>query len=384
MLKKLSTPSLGILGGGQLAKMLEAAAGPLGVRVRILAPSPDALIPGMFREAEIAAWTPEHLARFAETVDVLALENEFVNPAALEAAEATGHAVLLPSAAAIRVIQDKLTQKQTLRDAGLPVPEFRTVATPEELIEAGKAWGWPVVLKKRCLGYDGKGNATVRSPDEADAAFRDLGGGRSALLVEQFCRFERELAVMVVRGRGGETRIYPVVETRQKNHICHEVLAPAPGLPPGLAAKTQDIAIRAVEAFGLVGSAGVELFEMPDGTVVINEMAPRVHNSGHYTIEACRCSQFENHVRAVLGLPLGDTAMTAPAAVMINLLGASDGPGWPTGVAEALAIHGVHLHIYGKAASKPGRKMGHLTVAGTEIEPALAQAREAAGLVRFG
>lgn len=384
MSKKNNSPVIGILGGGQLARMLADAAAPFGLPVRVLAPSNPALIPMAFSAAEIAPWTPENLVEFSQTVDVIALENEFVDADSLDALEKAGHALLLPSARSIRLIQDKLTQKQTLQRAGLPLPEFCAVESPSDLVAAGNQWGWPVVLKKRRNGYDGKGNATVGNPEQAQTAYEALGQDSQALYVEQYCPFVRELAVMVVRSRTGETRTYPVVETRQKDHICHEVLAPAPDLPPGLAAKTQDMAIRAVEAFDLVGSVGIELFLLADGSVVINEMAPRVHNSGHYTIEACPCSQFENHLRALLGWPLGDTSLVQPAAVMINLLGSGEGPGWPSGVEPALATPGARLHIYGKAESKPGRKMGHLTLCGESMDDTMQMAREAAGSVRFG
>ena len=384
MSKKNYSPVIGVLGGGQLARMLADAAAPLGLSVRVLAPSNAALIPKAFSAAEIAPWTPENLVHFSQQADVIALENEFVDADALDALERANTALLLPSARAIRVIQDKLTQKQTLQRAGLPLPEFCAVDSPSGLVEAGNQWGWPVVLKKRRNGYDGKGNATIRNSEQAPAAYAALGHDGQDLYVERYCPFVRELAVMVVRSRTGETRTYPVVETRQKDHICHEVLAPAPDLPPGLAAKIQDMAIRAVEAFDLVGSVGIELFLLADGSVAINEMAPRVHNSGHYTIEACPCSQFENHLRALLGWPLGDTSLITPAAVMVNLLGSSEGPGWPTGVEQALATPGAHLHIYGKAESKPGRKMGHLTLCGEALDTTLQLAREAAAHLRFG
>lgn len=203
------------------------------------------------------------------------------------------------------------------------------------------------------------------------------------MLAETFCRYRKELAVMVCRGRDGAMVAYPVVETIQRDHICHIVRAPA-AVAPQIARRAVDIARRAVEAFDGVGCFGVELFLMPDGTLIINELAPRVHNSGHYTIEACACSQFENHVRAVLGWPLGSTAMVAPAAVMINLLGAAGGPGRPHGLEQALAVPGSSIHVYGKARSARGRKMGHVTALGATVDEAMRRARRAARLIRFG
>jgi 5-(carboxyamino)imidazole ribonucleotide synthase len=240
-----------------------------------------------------------------------------------------------------------------------------------------------MVLKKRRNGYDGKGNHTLRSAGDIDVAWPQLGGDANALFVEQFCPFTMELAIMLTRSRMGEIAAYPVVETVQRNHICHIVKAPAP-IAADMATRAAAIARKAVEAVGVVGTMGVELFLTANGEILVNELAPRVHNSGHYTIEACVCSQFENHIRAVMGWPLGSTAMLAPAAVMINLLGAARGVGTPHGLSAALAIPGAHPHIYGKALSVPGRKMGHLTALGNSLDEALATAQRAASLIHFG
>ena len=280
-------------------------------------------------------------------------------------------------------MQDKLIQKQTLAQAGLPVAAFRPVEHPEDIAAAAAELTWPLVLKRRTLGYDGKGNATVRSPADIPAAWQKLDGDHAALFVEQFCPFEREIAVMVTRGLDGSSVVYPVVDTVQRDHICHTVTAPA-RLDPDLATRAAELGQRAAAAIEGVGSIGIEMFQMPDGRIVINEMAPRVHNSGHYTIEACPCSQFENHVRAVLGWPLGSTALRAPAAAMVNLLGEGDGPAMPAGLEEALKIPGAHIHIYGKDRSVKGRKMGHVTALGATPEEALALAQKAASLLRFG
>jgi 5-(carboxyamino)imidazole ribonucleotide synthase len=210
-----------------------------------------------------------------------------------------------------------------------------------------------------------------------------LGGHHHALYVEEFCPFTAELAIMIVRGADASLVDYPLVETVQRDHICHAVKAPAP-VSAALAARAAEIARRAVETVGGIGAMGVEMFLDGDGEILINELAPRVHNSGHYTIEACVCSQFENHVRAVLGWPLGSSHMRAPAAVMINLLGAGKGPGAPRGLPQALTVPGAHVHIYGKSVSAPGRKMGHVTALGETLESALATAQQAADHIRFG
>jgi 5-(carboxyamino)imidazole ribonucleotide synthase len=244
-----------------------------------------------------------------------------------------------------RNAQDKLTQKQTLQQAGLAVPQFRAVNSPDEIIAAAKEFDWPLLLKTRRNGYDGKGNFTVRSAADVAAGWAALGGGKNDLMVEAFWRFEQELAVIVTRGRDGTMVVYPVVETIQRNHVCHVVKAPAQ-ISGAVAARATDMARRAIEAVGGVGSFGVELFLSATGELAINELAPRVHNSGHYTIEACDCSQFENHVRAVLGWPLGNPLMLAPTAVMVNLLGTNKASGQPRGLENALRLAGARVHIY--------------------------------------
>jgi 5-(carboxyamino)imidazole ribonucleotide synthase len=334
-------------------------------------------------ETVIANWdNPDSLLVLGSLVDVVTLENEFVDADSLAALEQFGHS-LWPTSATVRTVQDKLIQKQALARAGLPVAGFLPAPDKGSILEAAKNFGWPLVLKKRRNGYDGKGNYTLRSPGDVDAAWMQLDGDANALFVEQFCPFTTELAMMITRTRNGEMACYPVVETVQRDHICHLVKAPAT-IAPEIAARAAEIARHAVETVGAVGTMGVELFLTAAGKILINELAPRVHNSGHYTIESCVCSQFENHIRAVLGWPLGSTAMRAPAAVMVNLLGAGKGSGAPHGLAEALAIPGAHPHIYGKALSAPGRKMGHLTALGQTMNEALATAQRAAGLIRFG
>jgi 5-(carboxyamino)imidazole ribonucleotide synthase len=223
----------------------------------------------------------------------------------------------------------------------------------------------------------------VRSEAEVEAGWQTLGGGKNELFVEAFWHFSRELAVIVTRGCDGATMVYPVVETIQRNHVCHVVKAPAE-ISPKLAKHATDMARRAVETVGGIGSFGVEMFLSANGEIAINELAPRVHNSGHYTIEACHCSQFENHVRAVLGWPLGNPLMLAPTAVMVNLLGTEKAPGEPRGLEQVLRMRGARVHIYGKMMSGAGRKMGHITVLGNSLEEGLAIAECAAREIYFG
>jgi 5-(carboxyamino)imidazole ribonucleotide synthase len=375
--------TLGIIGGGQLAKMLAQSASQFGCDVVILERNEHSPASNLASETVLGDWdNPDTLLALGKLVDVVTLENEFVDADSLAALEKFGH-TLWPSSATVRLVQDKLLQKRALAEAGLPVPRFAPAPDSASVAAAATDFGWPLVLKKRRNGYDGKGNFTVRSAGDIDAAWAQLNGGGNALFVEEFCPFTMELAMMITRGRDGATACYPVVETVQRDHICHLVKAPAP-VPAELAARAADIARKAVETVGCVGAMGVEMFLDRDGKILINELAPRVHNSGHYTIEGCVCSQFENHVRAVLGWPLGSPALRAPAAVMVNLLGAASGTGAPHGLARALAVPGAHPHIYGKSLSAPGRKMGHLTTLGNTLEDALATAQRAADFIKFG
>lgn len=372
---------LGILGGGQLAQMTTQAAVSLGIETAIFERQPDSPAARLTHHHFTGDWCDETLlAAFAAACDVVTLENEFVDAEVLRRLEARGLPVY-PSSSTLAAVQDKLKQKETMRAAGLPLPAFCAAASPDDILAAAAEFGWPLLLKARRDGYDGYGNATLHSPDDLPAAWARLGadGGR-ALLAEAFVPFVRELAVIVVRGRGGQTVCYPVVETVQQNHICHVVRAPAP-VSARTAQQAADMARAAVIAADGVGVFGVELFELADGGVLYNEIAPRPHNSGHYTIEGCVTSQFENHIRAVLGWPLGSAKMVAPAAVMVNVLGRRSGPARPDGVAAALAVPGAHIHIYAKREVRAGRKMGHVTALGNTIEEAEAAARRAADLV---
>ena len=373
---------LGIIGGGQLARMTAIAALPLGVEVVVLEQNPFSPAARLSPDSIVGDWSdPETLMKFAELCEVITMENEFVDAKALEVLERAGHKVF-PDAACIAVTQDKFAQKSALQNAGLAVPGFCAVNSPEQIVAAGNNCGWPVILKTRRNGYDGKGNFTLKSEADVAAGWRALVGGQTELMVEAFFPFVKELAVIVARGRDGATAIYPVVETIQRDHVCHAVKAPAQ-IPDDLAKHAAMLAKQAVDAVGGIGSFGVEMFLSATGEFAINELAPRVHNSGHYTIEACDCSQFENHVRAVLGWPLGNPLMVAPAAVMVNLLGTGKTSGQPRGLDAALRMTGARVHLYGKLTSAPGRKMGHITVLENSVEEAQAIAERAAKQIYF-
>ena len=370
---------VGIAGAGQLARMTCLAAWPLGVRVAVLgrpdepaAPMAAGLVEGDWRDGDA-------VRRLGAACGVVTLENEFVDAGALASVQAAGTPVR-PDAGALGTVQDKALQKGLLRDAGLPTAPFLVVERPGDLASAGRDLGWPLMLKARRLGYDGYGNATCGDEADAREAFARLDGG-DGVLAEGLVGFERELAVMVARSPGGAEAAYPVVETVQANHVCHEVVAPAP-IAADAAGRAGEIARSAAAAAHGLGVTGVEMFLLPGGDVLVNELAPRPHNSGHYTIEAAETSQFENHLRGVLDLPLGEVGMRAPAAAMVNLLGSRTGPAEPD-VAGALAVPGAHLHLYDKAQVRPGRKMGHVTALGDSAEDALARARRAAAAVGF-
>jgi 5-(carboxyamino)imidazole ribonucleotide synthase len=371
-----------ILGGGQLARMTAEAAARLGIEVAILEREPGSPAARIAAREVVGAWDDRAaLARLAQSALAVTLENEFVDAAGLAWLEAHG-APVFPTARTLARVQDKLEQKRFMAAAGVPVPAFRAVAAAGDVERAAAEWGWPVVLKARRDGYDGYGNATVHEPEAIVPACQRLGWPSRALLVEAWVPFERELAVMVARGREGVYAIYPVAETVQQNHICHIVRAPA-AVSAEVAERAADLARRAVAAIEGIGVFGVELFLTADGQVLFNEIAPRPHNSGHFTIEACQTSQFENHLRAVLGLPLGAPALVTPAAVMVNLLGGRTGPAVAAGLASALAMPGVHVHLYGKVASRVGRKMGHVTALGDTLAEAEERARQAAETIRI-
>ncbi len=371
---------IGIAGAGQLAQMTALAAWPLGIRVAVLGNLGDPAV-GPAAGLVQGDWTdPEALMRIGRAVGVLTLENEFVDANHLMAVEDAGTPVR-PHPARMRVVQDKALQKQRLADAGLPTPPFAVPDSADDLEAIGRDLGWPLMLKSRRLGYDGYGNALCRDLNEARAAYPALAKRGGGVLVEAFVHFERELAVMVARRHGGGDAVYPVVETRQHDHVLRELLCPAP-VDAGVADEAKRVARAAADVAGGAGVTGVEMFHTADNRILINELAPRPHNSGHHTIEACVTSQFENHLRGILGLPLGPTELVAPGAALVNLLGDHDGPSNPD-ISEAAAIGGAHVHLYGKADVRVRRKMGHVTALGASAMDALQTARLAASRVRL-
>ncbi len=370
--------TLGILGGGQLAKMLAQSAYQLGLQVAIIEHGENSPAGIMTKHEFPGGWSSEaDLEEFITVSDIITLENEFINPNILE--KIAERRLCFPTAETIALIQDKFVQKQTFQSAGIPTTEFQAIDSVQSALDFGNIHRFPFVLKTRTLGYDGYGNATIRNQNDAYAAWNKFTQTEEPreLMAEKFVNFTKELAVMVARNRRGEVAVYPCVETIQENHICRVVIAPAQ-IEPALQHLAKEIALACVEAINGVGVFGVEMFLASDGAIMVNEIAPRPHNSGHYTIEACHTSQYENAVRAVCNLPLGSPDMIAPAAVMVNLLGERSGDGIPDSVVDTLKHPTASLHLYGKSGSRKGRKMGHITTLGHTTEEALESAISAA------
>ncbi|KAL3682783.1 hypothetical protein R1sor_000805 [Riccia sorocarpa] len=358
---------VGVLGGGQLGRMLCQAASPMGIRVAVLDPMENCPASSIAYRHAVGSFRDTNAVReFAKGCGVLTVEIEHVDVDTLDALAKEGVDVE-PKPSTIRIIQDKYLQKVHFSKQGVALPEFMKIDNEEGAEEAGRIFGYPLMLKSRRLAYDGRGNAVVRSRDELANAVSLLGGYERGLYAEKWAPFVKELAVMVARGRDGSVSSFPVVETTHKDNICHTVEAPA-RVSPDVAKIAMSTAEKAIKSLDGAGVFGVELFLLADGQVLLNEVAPRPHNSGHYTIEACFVSQYEQHLRAVLGLPLGDPSMKVPAALMYNLLGEDDGE---AGFAlahqllhKAVSVPGASVHWYEKPEIRKQRKMGHITFVG--------------------
>ncbi len=371
-----AVPVLGMVGAGQLARMTHQATIGLSIDFRVLAQDPAESAALVTPGASLGSWhSLDDLEAFASQCDVVTFDHELTDPAHLHALEERGH-VLRPSASAERWAQDKQFQRDGLLAAGFPVPEFSAATSADEVVAFGEAQGWPVVVKATRGGYDGRGVWVVADADEARSVATDALAAGTELLVEEFLDLDREIAVAVARRPGGEQVRYAVTETVQRNGICTELVVPAP-VSDELAAAALDLAGRLVDHVDGTGIVAVELFVAADGRLLVNELALRPHNSVHWTIEGARTSQFQNHARAALDLPLGDASMTAPAVALVNVLGPADGSDPRSRLAEALAVEGVAVHLYGKE-SKPGRKIGHVTAVGDDLAETRERAREAA------
>jgi 5-(carboxyamino)imidazole ribonucleotide synthase len=341
--------TIGILGGGQLGYMLALAGYPLGLHFRFLDPSPEAPV-GRIAQRVTSDYTDQAaLEKFSNGLELVTYEFENVP---VEAASFLAERVpVYPPPAALQAAQDRLAEKDLFGRLGIATTEFAAVSNPSELDAALKTLGLPAVLKTSRMGYDGKGQWTLRTAQDVAKAKSELSSAR--LILERFVPFTRELSILAVRSRNGETAIYPLVENHHRKGILRLSIAPAPRLDAPIQRAAENAARRILESLKYVGVLAIEFFEH-QGELLANEMAPRVHNSGHWTIEGAVTSQFENHLRAVLGLPLGSTGLTGHCA-MLNLIG--DLPE----SAEVLAVPDAHLHLYGKSP-RPGRKLGHLTL----------------------
>ncbi len=366
-------PVVGMVGGGQLARMTHQAAIALGQSLRVLAAAPDDGAALIAADVHIGHHTDlDALRTFAKGCEVVTFDHEHVPQSHLLALAAEGVNVA-PDAAALRYAQDKRAMRERLGELGIPVPRWAPAADREAVATLAAEVGWPVIVKAVRGGYDGRGVWVVGEVDELPA---------TELIVEEKVPLRRELSALVARSPFGQVAAFPVVETVQRDGICVEVLAPAPDLDLELAVSAQELAIRLATELGVVGLLAVELFDTGTG-LVVNELAMRPHNSGHWTIEGARTSQFEQHLRAVLDYPLGDTEPTVPAVVMANLLG-----GEPGGMSLDERLHhlfaadpGIKVHLYGKQP-RPGRKIGHVTALGDDMARTRERARRAARWLR--
>jgi 5-(carboxyamino)imidazole ribonucleotide synthase len=373
-------PVVGMVGGGQLARMTHQAAIALGQSLRVLAASPDDGAALVAADVQIGAHTDlDALRRFAKGCDVVTFDHEHVPGDLIRTLEADGITVW-PGSAALRFAQDKAAMRARLAQLGAPMPRWAKINTTADVERFAAQTSWPVVLKATIGGYDGRGVWLVASSAEA-AAIVDTG---TSLIVEERVPLRREVAAMVARSPFGQVAVYPVVETVQRDGICVEVISPAPGLDDETAVAAQELAIRIASELGVVGLLAVEMFD--DGRrLLVNELAMRPHNSGHWTIEGARTSQFEQHLRAVLDYPLGDTSQTTRWVVMANVLGGPDG-----GMRLDERVHhlmaaepGVKVHLYGKQP-RPGRKLAHVTALGDDLDAVRASAARAAAWLRDG
>ncbi len=403
---------IGIVGGGQLGRMLGMAAKQMGFTVTVMDATPqspagqvvDLQLEGTYSD-------PEVTEKLAGISDYLTVEIEHINTETLKKLVKQGIKVN-PAPETIELIKNKFAQKEYLSKNKIPTAPFREIENchsslrdhkmakqsskeqsrllsrsfplgprndiTKELERIANTFGYPFVLKKKFDAFDGRGNALIRKKSDIAKAFEKLG--KQNLYAEKFVPFIKELAVIIVRDMQGKVAIYPVVQTIHKNNICHIVMAPAP-INRKLQQKAQSLALKVMKHLQGAGVFAVEMFLTEKGDILVNEIAPRVHNSGHFTIEACYTSQFEQHIRAISGLPLGSTQMKVPAAVMINILGERKGTAEVKNLAKVLQMPNVSVHIYGKAETKPERKMGHITVVGDSIEECFKKAKKARRLI---
>jgi 5-(carboxyamino)imidazole ribonucleotide synthase len=370
------TRTIGVIGGGQLARMMIPAAINLGIDLRVLAES-DGMAASLAATQVGDYRDLDTVLTFAAGVDAITFDHEHVPQEVLRALVDAGVSVQ-PGPDALRYAQDKLLMRERLTELGVPVPEWAAVRSAAELGAFLRANGGTAVVKTPRGGYDGKGVRVVRDEHDADDWFSALPDGESALLVEELVDFRRELAQSVARRPSGEIMAWPLVESIQRDGVCAEVIAPAPGAALKASPVASDIAYAVAEGVGVTGVLAVELFETQDDRLLVNELAMRPHNTGHWSMDGSTTSQFEQHLRAVLDLPLGATGCREPWSVMVNVLGGPTKGGlddrYPLVFADQPAVK---VHNYGKAP-RPGRKVGHVTAVGSDLDEVVYQARAAA------
>lgn len=361
---------IGVMGSGQLGRMLAIAARRMGYRLHTFSPETDTPT-GQVADLEVAApYSDESAVRaFASSLDVLTFEFENIPVQTVQWAER--ECPVRPSGTILHVCQHRLREKRFLRENGFPLAEFEEINAESDLRDALLRLGLPSVLKTASFGYDGKGQRKLSEGADLAKIWSEFG---QQAVAEAWVGFEKEISVVVARGLNGETAVYPVCENIHTNHILDVTRVPA-AIPSAVEEAAQNLAVRVAEALGLVGVLAVEMFLLPGGSLLINELAPRPHNSGHFSFDACVTSQFEQQLRAVCGLPLGSPRLLAPAA-MANLLGDLWGKGEPDWE-SVLKMPEIKLHLYGKSRPLPGRKMGHLVAFGSTGEEAVARVREA-------
>ncbi len=365
---------IGIVGGGQLGRMLAQAGQKLGFEVIVLDPTPNSPA-GQVADKQIVGSFNERnpILELAKEVDLLTFEIESAHADTLEELEKSGYKIY-PEPRVLKIIKDKFTQKEFLRANNIPVADFALVENENDVREQGKLLGYPFLLKARFGAYDGRGNALIKSEEDILSGFTKLSN--SPLYVEKFAPFIKEVAVVGARDVKGNIELFPVVETIHKNNICHTVIAPA-SVDDAIRLKAENLGRKVIELLNGVGVFAVEMFVLSSGEILINEIAPRVHNSGHFTIEGSETSQFEQHMRAISGMPLKTSEMKYPHAVMVNILGERSGEVDLKGMEDAHSLGDTVVHIYGKTETRPERKMGHLTVTGSDKEEVMRKAIEA-------
>jgi 5-(carboxyamino)imidazole ribonucleotide synthase len=356
--------TIGIIGGGQLGRMLTLAALPLGFKVVVINPSPNSPAAQAGAQEIIAdLYDSGAIKKLAEVADFITIEIEHLNAEVLKVVNKIGKKVN-PAPETIQMLQDKFLQKQFLDSHKIALAPFVAVNNNEDAQKALQKFGGMMILKTRYGAYDGRGNYVIKNEKDLQDATKKFEGRK--LYAEKIVPFKKELAVIVARDISGNIKTYPVVETIHERNICQQVIAPA-DISKAAAKNALMLAQKTAKNLGGAGVFAIEMFLVEDDQVLVNEIAPRVHNSGHFTIDACATSQFEQHIRAISGLPLGETTMLKPAAVMVNILGDRDGDVKLRGLDKALELPHTSVHLYGKSPTKIDRKMGHITVIGDEI-----------------